>query len=95
MIVTTNELKEHLGLAEIDIEEALLSRCLTAAIEYCELHNETKYKRKNLPATVKIAILMLAAHLFNHREATTDKLNKQVEFGVSSLLNMARDNFSC
>ncbi len=95
MVVSTKELRQHLELVGIDIEETLLSRCLAAAIEYCELHNETKYTKRNLPATVRIAILMLAAHLFNNREATTEKLNRQVEFGVTSLLNMARDNFSC
>ena len=95
MIVSTDELKEHLGLAEIDIEEAILSRCLAASIEYCELHNETTYTNENLPSTVRIAILMLAAHLFNNREATTEKLNKQIEFGVSSLLNISREKFSC
>lgn len=95
MIVSTDELKEHLGLTGIDIEVGILERCLLASIEYCELHNETKYTNENLPSTVRIAILMLAAHLFNNREATTEKLNKQIEFGVSSLLNISREKFSC
>ena len=42
-----------------------------------------------------MAILMLSAHLFNTREATTDKVSKQVEFGVHNLLNISRDSFSC
>ena len=95
MIVTTDELKEHLSLIGIEIEQGVLERCLLASIEYCENHNEIKYTSESLPATVRMAILMLSAHLFNTREATTDKVSKQVEFGVHNLLNISRDSFSC
>ena len=43
MIVTTDELKEHLSLIGIKIEQGVLERCLLASIEYCENHNEIKY----------------------------------------------------
>ena len=95
MIVTIEELKEHLGLAGIDIEEGILNRCLLASIEYCQNNNETEYTIENLPPTVRIAILMLAAHFFNHREATSENINKVVEFGVHNLLNISRESFSC
>jgi len=79
MIVTIDELKEHLSLTGIEIEPGILVRCLLASTEYCENHNETKYTSENLSGTVRMAILMLAAHLFNTREATTDKVSKRVE----------------
>ncbi len=95
LIVSVDELKTHLELEGITVGKGILEGYLLTAIEYCNKHNETTYTKENLPYTVRQAILLLAAHYFNQREATTDIAQKNIEFGVKALLNISRENITC
>lgn len=44
----------------------------------------------DVPQSIRHAILMLVAHWYNHREASTDLNLKEVPFAVESLLNRHR-----
>lgn len=44
----------------------------------------------SVPQMVKNAILLLAAHLYENREAGTDKALEEIPFGVKALLSMNR-----
>ena len=98
LVVSTDELKSHLGLDGIDVDNALLELYIKSSTEYAFVYLEKVLTTENLDSVescVKLAILMLASHYFNNREATTEIQNTQVQFGVHALLDKARVNISC
>lgn len=96
LVVSIEEFKSHLYLDGIETNDNLLFMYLKAAEEYCNAYNEVKtsYTKENAPQGVKLAILMLASSYFFNKEATTERMDKSLTFGVKALLNMHRERFS-
>ena len=69
MIVTLEELKEHLRLQTNDEDSLLTTRLVqaqAAAEEYCR----EKWTAEDAPDTVRLAVLIMAAHLYEFRDSS-------------------------
>jgi len=88
-IVSVPELKSQLNL-DHDLDDALLSLKIDAAEAYCSSFIAGEIPDP-APATIKQAILMLAAHWYENREAVLTGGNAYiVPFGVHDLLGAHR-----
>ncbi len=101
MIVTTQELKEQLNFSA-DLgsgDDALLDRKLAAAQGHIEqllgYSIESTYggdDQEPVPPALKEAVLQLAAHWYENREATLVGVSIQsITFGVSEIVNEYRN----
>lgn len=82
-VIDVDELKEQLNVT-FDDDDVLLERKLNAAI----LHTEQLCGEipDPIPHAMRDAILMLAAHLYENREAATAGAPVSVPFGYDSLI---------
>ncbi|WP_202402871.1 head-tail connector protein [Shinella kummerowiae] len=104
MIVTTAELKEQIGWsADLGTaDDALMGRKIAAAQDHIErllgFAIETTYPPageppvSTVPPSLKEAVLQLAAHWFENREATLVGVSAQeIPFGVWAIVNEYRE----
>lgn len=87
--VSLPELKAHLNL-DHDEDDALLSLKLEAAEEHVTNIIGSPIWTDPVPATIRQAILMLSAHLYEVREAALPGAPFAVPFGVHDLLQSHR-----
>lgn len=98
MIVNTAELKEQVGWTDLigDVE-ALMTRKIAAAQGHIEsllgFKIETTYPGPELvPADLKEAVILLAAHWYENREASVVGVSaQQIPFGVEQIVNEHRE----
>lgn len=84
-IFSTFELAAHLNLGGADANSALLTQELSAAVTYVEgLCGGTI--PTPIPDPLRAAVLMLAAHLYENREATAIETFGTVPFGFDELI---------
>lgn len=95
MQVSLDDLKQHLNL-DGDADDALLTSKIAAAEAYVDAFLDVKldeYEADSLPVPAPIiaAIMMVAAHLYENREATLVGVNGQIlPLGVHELLSPYR-----
>lgn len=68
MIVTCDELKAHLRIQhdeEDSLLESLLTQAQAAASDYCRTTFE-----ENAPEPVRLAVLLMASHFYEYRDAS-------------------------
>lgn len=94
-IVEVHELKDQLAFTN-DVgsaDDALLHKKLEAAQDHIErllgFVIQEEYPGA-VPASLKEAVLQLAAHWFEHREGVTERL-KEVPYGVSAIVAEYRE----
>lgn len=95
MIVTTAEMKAQIGWTEgLPNDDALMDRKLAAAQDHLErllgFKIETTYP-SDVPAALKEAVLQLAAHWFENREASVAGVTMiAIPFGVEQIISEYR-----
>ncbi len=98
-INTLSDLKEHLSCTD-DIgvtDDSMLTRILSAAESFVERKLGATFAatyggvdQPAIPDALRQAVLMLAAHWYENREATVEAL-KEPPFGVSEILREFRE----
>jgi len=61
---------------------------ITAALETSPPGDEIALRQAAVPGWAKLAILMLAAHFFEHREAVTDLKLSELPLGIKNIISM-------
>ncbi|QRZ15398.1 phage gp6-like head-tail connector protein [Paracoccus methylovorus] len=95
-IVTLEQMKDQLGLtADQDADDALISGKIEAAQDHVErLLGYTFAERYPdpaiIPASLKEAVMQLAAWWFENREAVSD-VSRSLPFGVAEIVNEYRE----
>lgn len=90
-----SELKAHLRIDSDDEDASLqgmIDAAYQAAAKYTRVDFETVYATE-LPAGVRVAVLMLAGAMYEHRDAVATVAMIEVPFGYKMLLAPFR-NFS-
>lgn len=87
--VSLPDLKAHLNL-DHDLDDDLLTLKLDAAEEHVAAIIGAPIPADPVPATIRQAILMLAAHWYENREAALPGAPFAVPFGVHDLLQSHR-----
>lgn len=91
-IVTLSEMKAELGITN-DADDAMITAKIGEAQAYIEqvLGYEIEVQFPTVPADLKAAVKMQAAHLFENREATIAGVSLQlVPNGVDDILRERR-----
>ena len=84
--VTLNQVKAHLRVT-IDYDDPLLSDKLAAAKAWVSAYTASDVDADGTPAPINEAVLQLAAHLYENREATLVGVTAQsLPFGFLDLL---------
>ena len=90
MTVSLASLKAHLNITD-DADDALLTDKLAAASEWVSKFTAILADSPEIPAPVLEAIRMLAAHLYENREATLIGVTAQtLPFGMLDMLSPYR-----
>ena len=94
------KLKENLILAH-DEDDALLRRCLTAAVAYAEDYQHVPagtYQTAPMSATTEQGVIMLASHFYESRDGSTGgffadnvQASQQTWTAVNTLLRLDRE----
>lgn len=96
-VVTTAELAEHLNLPSLTevADGAMLDRLAAAAQGYVETHLgftfADRFDEHPPPEPLVQAILTLAAHWYEHREAASPERAYAVPFGVEEIISAYRE----
>lgn len=86
MAVSLASLKAHLNITD-DTDDALLADKLAAASEWVSQYTAIPLDSAEIPAPVLEATRMLAAHLYENREATLVGVTAQaLPFGMLDML---------
>lgn len=98
-INTLDDLKAQLSFTSDigDVDDAMLNRLNSAAESFCERKLGYKFAdtfgglgQDPVPEDLRQAALMLAAHWYENREATTEAA-REPPFGVSEIIREYRD----
>lgn len=91
-LVSLDLFKQHVRSDSFAGEDALLQHYLDAAETYLvrrterSVHELLAMGGGTLPDDFVIAVLMLAAHWYDHREATSATVRTEVPYGVSAMI---------
>jgi uncharacterized phiE125 gp8 family phage protein len=89
-VITLESLKAHLNITT-DIDDALISDKLDAAVAWVSGYTAIPADATDIPAPVSEAVRQLAAHLYANREASLVGITAQaLPFGMLDLLDAYR-----
>lgn len=96
-MLTLQQAKAHLNLTH-DLDDALVSDLILESQEAVERYLDKTYQELeaeygSLPRPVLSAQKLMLGHLYENREATTEKPSRLLAIGVDALLNPFRNFF--
>lgn len=95
-LITLAELKAHCRI-DGDLDDALLTTYLAAALEACQQHTGKRFSSAigdggiEFNPALKAGCLLFAAQLYEYREAVTDARLSEVPLAISRLWSAYRD----
>ncbi len=89
--ITLEEMKLHCRI-DGDEEDQLISGCIAAALEACQIHIGKRFDDGlEFTPAIKIGCMMYASQLYEYRTTVGDKDTKEIPLTIGMLWSVYRD----